>query len=217
MSIFPNCPINPRDLQPPLRTEKFEALYQLVRIGTICQNLSVLLIYFVDTVDASVLVHLAQQFDVLGCKGWQFLTTEEQRRQLIKDAVRYHRLAGTPQIFCLLFLLLGLDQDLDIFENPCLLSDGTWSSDGEWRADGIRTDNFMIDGVFTLDSEFRNDFRCLVKSWQRASSNFFEPFLPRFADGTWAADGSVVADGRSPNEITAYSDYRNCSTGQFCR
>ena len=41
-------------------------------------DLSVLLVYMVDTVPASVLPILAEQFDILGYKGWRFVTDNTQ-------------------------------------------------------------------------------------------------------------------------------------------
>lgn len=54
------------------------------------------LIYLIDTVDAGALFNLANQFDVLGFKGWRLATTELERRELLKKAIELHRLKGTP-------------------------------------------------------------------------------------------------------------------------
>lgn len=55
-----------------------------------------LLIYIIDTVDASALPYLATQFDVLGFKGMRLATTEAQQRQVIKKAIEIKRHSGTP-------------------------------------------------------------------------------------------------------------------------
>lgn len=55
-----------------------------------------LLIYFIDTVDEAVLPFLAEEFDVLGVKGWDFAITAEQKRKLLKGAIELHRYKGTP-------------------------------------------------------------------------------------------------------------------------
>lgn len=57
--------------------------------------LEVLLIYAVDRVDAKALPILAEQFDVLGYKGWRLANTEADRRALIKRAIELHRYKGT--------------------------------------------------------------------------------------------------------------------------
>jgi phage tail P2-like protein len=54
-----------------------------------------LLIYCIDTVEASALPALAEQFDVLGYKGWALCNTEQDRRNLIKKAIELHRYKGT--------------------------------------------------------------------------------------------------------------------------
>jgi P2-related tail formation protein len=59
-------------------------------------DMTSLLIYLVDTVPAAALEALAEQFDVLGWKGWALATTEQQRRDLIKQAIELHRFKGTP-------------------------------------------------------------------------------------------------------------------------
>lgn len=59
-------------------------------------DLTQLLIYWIDDVDASVLPHLAKQFHVLGLEGWDYATTEAEQRALIKQAVELHRYKGTP-------------------------------------------------------------------------------------------------------------------------
>lgn len=54
-----------------------------------------LLIYIIDTVDASSLPFLAEQFDVLGYKGMRLATTEAQQREVIKRAIELKRYSGT--------------------------------------------------------------------------------------------------------------------------
>lgn len=54
-----------------------------------------LLVYIIDTVDASALPALAAQFDVLGYKGMRLATTEEQQREVIKKAIELKRYKGT--------------------------------------------------------------------------------------------------------------------------
>lgn len=58
-------------------------------------QLDKLLIYIIDTVDASALPYLAIQFDVLGYKGMRLATTEEQQREVIKKAIELKRYKGT--------------------------------------------------------------------------------------------------------------------------
>ncbi len=59
-------------------------------------DISPVLINLIDTVPASALPALAEQFDVLGFKGYKFANTESDKRDLIKRAVELHRYKGTP-------------------------------------------------------------------------------------------------------------------------
>lgn len=57
---------------------------------------SAVFVYLADIVNADALYWLAKHFDVLGYKGWALATTDEQRRELIKQAITLHKTAGTP-------------------------------------------------------------------------------------------------------------------------
>jgi len=58
-------------------------------------QLDKLLIYLIDTVDEDALVHLADQFDVLGYKGYGLAHTVAEKREVIKRAIELHRYKGT--------------------------------------------------------------------------------------------------------------------------
>ena len=81
-------------LPPPLAgDERFQALGQLAaRISDM--DLSPLLVYLVDTVNASALPNLAEQLHILG-EGWQFARDDDERRRLLKRAIELHRYKGT--------------------------------------------------------------------------------------------------------------------------
>ncbi|MGK0657664.1 phage tail protein [Methylococcus sp. S2T] len=81
-------------LQPSLRDARGLALDALIeRISRLDQ--SALLVYLVDQADSSALPHLADQFHVMGLEGWDTVSTDTERRALIKSAIAYHRLKGT--------------------------------------------------------------------------------------------------------------------------
>lgn len=86
-----------QDLLPaPLqRDANYRALNDLLdRAGAL--DLTKLLIYWLDIVDASALPVLAKQFHVMGLEGWEFAHTEAEQRALLKQAVELHRRKGTP-------------------------------------------------------------------------------------------------------------------------
>jgi P2-related tail formation protein len=58
-------------------------------------KLEALLVYIIDQVDEKALYSLAEQFDVLGYKGWKLASTVDDRRSLIKRAIELHRFKGT--------------------------------------------------------------------------------------------------------------------------
>ncbi|UAY56273.1 phage tail protein I [Arachidicoccus terrestris] len=58
-------------------------------------QLDQLLVYIIDTVDASAIPYLAQQFDVLGYKGFRLANTDADKRNIIKRAIELHRYKGT--------------------------------------------------------------------------------------------------------------------------
>ena len=54
-----------------------------------------LLVYLIDSVDESALVHLADQFHIMGNEGWLQTKTEADKREIIKKAIELHRYKGT--------------------------------------------------------------------------------------------------------------------------
>lgn len=55
-----------------------------------------LLVYIIDTVPSSALQTIAEQFNVMGYKGWSLTTSDSEKRSLIKKAIELHRYKGTP-------------------------------------------------------------------------------------------------------------------------
>lgn len=77
------------------RDSNYRALNDLLdRAGAL--DLTKLLVYWLDIVDASALPVLAKQFHVMGLEGWEFAHTEAEQRALLKQAVELHRYKGTP-------------------------------------------------------------------------------------------------------------------------
>lgn len=54
-----------------------------------------LLVYIIDNVDADAIPYLADQFDVLGYKGFKLASNETEQREIIKRAIELHRYKGT--------------------------------------------------------------------------------------------------------------------------
>ncbi|WP_369951998.1 phage tail protein I [Ralstonia syzygii] len=81
-------------LPPPLASdERFQVLAKLAaRVSGI--DLAPLLVYLVDTVNASALPLLAEQLHILG-EGWQFALDDDARRRLLKRSIELHKYKGT--------------------------------------------------------------------------------------------------------------------------
>lgn len=94
-------------------------------------NIEAVLIYLIDTVDSDALPILAEQFDVLGYKGYGLATTELERREIIKKAIELHRYKGTPWSIKEALKAIGY-YDADVEEGIV----GTINYDGTWNYNG---------------------------------------------------------------------------------
>lgn len=75
-------------------------------------DLTPLLVYIIDNVDASVLPYLAEQFHVTGYEGWRQAKNDAERRALLKNAREMHRYKGTEYAIELAINSLGLTYNL---------------------------------------------------------------------------------------------------------
>jgi|YNPMSStandDraft_2_1061718.scaffolds.fasta_scaffold01707_3 phage tail P2-like protein len=100
-----------------------------------------LLTYLVETVPAAFLPELGRQFHISPMEGWQFVSTDADRRRLIREAIALHRRKGTP--WALRRALAQIGVEAEIIEpadqrriytafNPLLVN-------GSWRLDGTHT------------------------------------------------------------------------------
>ncbi|EBV8143227.1 phage tail protein I [Salmonella enterica subsp. enterica serovar Thompson] len=84
-------------LPPPLASdERFSILANIAAERFAQIDLTALLVYLVDIVDASALPSLAGQFHVQGLEGWLFAANKQEKRELIKQAIELHKYKGTP-------------------------------------------------------------------------------------------------------------------------
>lgn len=118
-------------------------------------DLNALLVYNFDTVPASALQVLAEQFSLIG-DGWELAETETAKRALLKFAIELHRYKGTPWSVEQLFLRLGLGN--------VVIEEGR---SGHIR-DGTRTRNgFYMRGVRSTHwAEYRIIFNRLLSNKQ---------------------------------------------------
>lgn len=83
-----------------------------------------------DTVDARLLDYLAEEWDLLGWKGWALAETEQQKRDLLKSAYDIKRTMGTPYAIRRAAKALGINGFVRIDEGVGFLYDGEFDYDG---------------------------------------------------------------------------------------
>lgn len=76
--------------------EHLTAFDKIAEARFLALEIEKVLIYIIDTVDADALLPLAEQFDLMGYRGWKLAKTEQEKRDLIKRAIELHRYKGTP-------------------------------------------------------------------------------------------------------------------------
>lgn len=106
--------------------EAFDALFE-ARFAAL--ELEKILIYMVDTVDSKALPYLAQQFDLLGLKGWNAAKTDQDRRNLIKRAIELKRYQGTNYAIIRAVQSVGY-YDAEVIEGVQAFYDGRFKHDG---------------------------------------------------------------------------------------
>lgn len=186
-----------------LREPRFLALEAVVQ-RLAAMDLSVLEIYNLDTVDASALFNLADQFNVLGLRGWTLARNETEGRQLIKEAIQLHRTAGTPFAIKRVLALVGYP-NATILENPGNRHDGTLTHDGTATHSGASYGAFVV----TLDPEkstvspsLIDLIVALINQWKNARSYLLDLRIGNvslFAN-LLLHDGAVIHDGTETHD-----------------
>lgn len=92
----------------PIKDDNSLAFNELFdRLGTL--DLTPLLIYLIDNVNSTALPHLGEQFDVTGNKGWLLTTSDDEKRSLIKQSIKIHKIKGTKAAIKNILQALNLD------------------------------------------------------------------------------------------------------------
>lgn len=74
---------------------EFQAWFSTLMQELSLIDVSKLLVYLVDSVDASALLYLGSQFDCLGYNGFKLAQDETGQREIIKQAIALHKYKGT--------------------------------------------------------------------------------------------------------------------------
>lgn len=142
---------------PPLASdERFSILANIAAERFAQLDLTALMVYLIDQVDASALPALAEQFHVQGLEGWLFTTDEREKRELIKQAIELHKYKGT---------IWAVRRVLEILSLPGTIS--------EWFEYGGRTYFFKVDIALVdkgLDENLFNDLVELIHEYKNTRS-----------------------------------------------
>ncbi|MBD2261348.1 phage tail protein [Pseudanabaena sp. FACHB-2040] len=187
-----------------IRDERFLAFEAVLdRLSEL--DLSVLAVYDIDNVTPEALYDLADQFNVLGLRGWTLAGNETQRRALIKEAIALHRTAGTPYAVKRAMALVGYP-NATITENPGLRFDGSWRFNGTRQFSGVSYGTFVV----TLDSQqslvsadLIKLIVALINEWKNARSSLVDLRIGNISlfsnlqlhDGLWGYNGAQTFDG----------------------
>ncbi|MBS2138307.1 phage tail protein I [Escherichia coli] len=142
---------------PPLASdERFSILANIAAERFAQLDLTALMVYLIDQVDASALPALAEQFHVQGLECWLFTTDEREKRELIKQAIELHKYKGT---------IWAVRRVLEILSLPGTIS--------EWFEYGGRAYFFKVDIALVdkgLDENLFNDLVELIHEYKNTRS-----------------------------------------------
>lgn len=169
-------------------------------------DLSPLLIYMIDTVQASALPYLAAQFDILGYKGWRFANTEIEQRELLKRAIELHRFKGTPWSIKEAIKRAGY-ADATIIEGVGRFLDGTWLLNGTVTLNGLGNWAcfrvvFDLGNSKGVDAQEALDVQELVKEYKNARSKLVDiSYQKTLTESVLVSDELVMTIQFIPTEL----------------
>ena len=174
-----------------------------------------LLTYIVDAAAPEALYPLAQQFGVLGWKGWNLAKTDRQRRDLIKRAIRLQRYKGTPGAIIDSITALGFP-GAEVKEGVGIDYDGTYRHDSAITYSGGTWSNFrviiIVGNDTPIDEGFTAAARELVLAYKNARSTLVDiSFRLALTDRLKFVEILEV----NGNEISEYVGNRVRYTGEY--
>lgn len=162
------------------------------------------LAFLIDIVAADALFFLAENFDVLGYKGWILASTESEKRELIKEAIRLHRKKGTPWSIIEALRVLGYP-DVRIVENIVGATyNGTYSYNGSINYDQPGPFTFRVllnaasSGIIT-GTELENIIE-IIKIYKNARSHLVDVSF-----GFYFQDNVTISESLDIDALPAFS------------
>jgi hypothetical protein len=185
----------PASIKSPVNLAAESAIDRLLAL-----DLAALDVYDIDNVPESALYDLADQFNVLGYRGWLLATTDAQRRALIKNSIVLNKTAGTPFAVKQALASVGYP-DTIIIENPGLRYDGSATHDGTQIYSGDSRGQFIVILDPVRASVAAGEIEliiALINEWKNARSKLLDLrigdislfFNPLFHDGSISYDGA---------------------------
>lgn len=167
-----------RPIATALDTPHLTSFTDLVKARFDALEVDALLVYLIDTVSEDALYYLAEQFDVLGFKGWALTTTVAERRALIKRAIELEKFKGTPYAVKEAMRTIGFDNvvieerlsESFLYYDGEAIYDGTWThGSGHWAMFRVILDIASFGGVLdqarlNLAIELINEYKP-VRCW----------------------------------------------------
>lgn len=157
--------IEPSLLVPALRNDLGMRALETLAARVSALDLAPTVLYDFDNVSASALIHLAEQFNVLGDAGWDIANTDDKKRALLKEAVALHRIKGTPYAVKRSLELLGVNATLtEWFQTEPQGVPYTFVVDAQV------TD--QLEGAAAIDAARSAQIERVVSFWKPARSHF---------------------------------------------
>ncbi|MBN3779910.1 phage tail protein I [Burkholderia sp. Ac-20345] len=100
--------VDPSLLVPPLARDLNARALETIGASAVDIDLTPLVVADFDTVPADALPALAEQWRMLGDAGWAYVTTEAQKRALLKQAGALHRIHGAPDPVMRILTIIGV-------------------------------------------------------------------------------------------------------------
>lgn len=160
--------------------------------------------YLVDTVAATALPYLAEQFDIEGIRGFSVATTEDQQREIIKKSIALHKFLGTPWAIREACRTVGFP--VIILEEGVTAIPGDPESSEDWARFRVLVE---ADTARPISEEDSRKLRLFVEYYKNERSHlvelgFYQPFAdePLLRPGT-TADQLIVEAKPKPRAFSA--------------